>query len=190
MVEADRVLLGQALSNLLQNAVEAYPAAADGPISVHVRAETRNVATLLAIAVEDHGSGITPTLASQIGEPFLTTKGTGRGLGVLNVRRVVELFHGGTLEVRSDLGVGTCMTMVLHANSRRSELPRASSDRRLRPRDGGFRLRRRRAGCRHGRFGSLVTPLPSRYWPLRSCQLSPRPEELPFRPDLQESRAR
>ncbi len=112
-VEVDRVLLAQALSNLLQNAVESYPAAGEGPIFVRVRAETRKVGTLVAIAIEDRGGGIDPAVLPQIGDPFTSSKGTGRGLGVLNVRRVVELLHGGTLEIQSELGVGTCMTLAL-----------------------------------------------------------------------------
>jgi signal transduction histidine kinase len=112
-VEGDRVLLAQALSNLLQNAVEAYPAIGEGPITIRIRAETRNVDTLVALAVEDRGGGIDPSLIAQIGDPFTSSKGTGRGLGVLNVRRVVELVHGGTLDVRSERGVGTCMTLAI-----------------------------------------------------------------------------
>jgi signal transduction histidine kinase len=111
--DVDRGLFAQALANLLQNAVEAYPAGGEKPIAVVVRAELRKAGGLVAITVEDRGAGIAQSDLAQIGGPFLSTKGEGRGLGLLNVRTTVEGVHGGEWVPESELGVGTKMRMVV-----------------------------------------------------------------------------
>jgi signal transduction histidine kinase len=111
--EIDRGLFGQALANLLQNAVEAHPADGDAPIHVRVSGERRRAGTLVALTVEDRGAGMSPEMLARIGEAFTSSKGGGRGLGVLNVKRMVETVHGGTLEIASEVGRGTRMTAVL-----------------------------------------------------------------------------
>ena len=112
-MEADRGLLGQAISNLLQNAVEAYAAEDEGAIRVDVRAEKRKAGTLVAITIEDRGRGIAREALAHLGEPFVSSKGVGRGLGMLNVKKMVEAVHGGSFEVESEKGGGTRVTIVL-----------------------------------------------------------------------------
>jgi signal transduction histidine kinase len=111
-IEVDRALLGQALANVLQNAVEAHPAAGEGAIEVRVTAEERLSGTCVLV-VSDAGCGMSAPTLERMGEPFLSTKGTGRGLGMLNVRRVVEGAHGGTVLVKSCKGEGTSVTFEL-----------------------------------------------------------------------------
>ena len=111
--DVDRGLFAQALSNLLQNAVEAYPVEGEKPILIVVRAELRKAGGLVALTVEDRGAGIAQSDVVQIGEPFHSTKGEGRGLGLLNVRATIEAVHGGALEPESELGVGTKMRVVV-----------------------------------------------------------------------------
>jgi signal transduction histidine kinase len=110
-IELDRTLFGQALTNLLQNAVEAYPAAGDGVIHVRVAAEER--LTSCVVVVEDRGCGIPASRLERMGEPFVSSKGDGRGLGMANVRRNVTSAHGGTVEVRSQVGEGTTVVLEL-----------------------------------------------------------------------------
>jgi signal transduction histidine kinase len=112
VVEIDRALFGQALANLLQNAVEAYPASGDGAIDVRIEAEERLSGTC-ALVVEDRGCGIPKACMENIGAPFASTKGAGRGLGMLNVRRVMEGMHGGRVELRSAPGEGTRIEVVV-----------------------------------------------------------------------------
>jgi signal transduction histidine kinase len=112
-IDADGILLAQAVANVLENAVEAYPREDEGPIFVAVRAERRRAGTLVAIEVRDHGCGLEEVTATQVGGAFVSSKGAGRGLGVLNIRKMVEVAHGGTVDFVSKLGAGTSVTFVL-----------------------------------------------------------------------------
>ena len=62
------------------------------------------------LEVADSGSGIAPAHLSRIFEPFFTTKEYGTGLGLTNVKRLVE-DNGGTLTVHSQLEAGTFCTL-------------------------------------------------------------------------------
>jgi signal transduction histidine kinase len=69
------------------------------------------------IEVADTGSGIAAEHLSRIFEPFFTTKDYGTGLGLTNVKRLVE-DNGGTLSINSSLGKGTtCTLRFRHAGS-------------------------------------------------------------------------
>ena len=64
--------------------------------------------------VRDDGSGIPPEILSQIFEPFLTTKETGRGVGLgLAISRGIIERHNGTIEVQSESGRGTTFIITL-----------------------------------------------------------------------------
>ncbi len=93
--EIDRGLFGQALSNLLQNAVESYAPEGDDALHVRVAGERRSAGTRVALTVEDRGRGIPADSLPHIGGAFVSSKGAGRGLGVLNVKRMIETVHGG-----------------------------------------------------------------------------------------------
>jgi len=62
------------------------------------------------IEVTDTGGGIAPDHLGRIFEPFFTTKDYGTGLGLTNVKRLVE-DNGGTLAVTSNQGTGTTFTL-------------------------------------------------------------------------------
>lgn len=64
------------------------------------------------ITVADQGKGIAPEHLPSIFRPFFTTKGHGTGLGLSLARRIVEA-HGGTINVRSEVGKGTQFTIHL-----------------------------------------------------------------------------
>jgi signal transduction histidine kinase len=101
--------LGQVLSNLVQNAIEAAPEST-GKVSVRGRVEAGEV----VVEIEDNGPGIDPAQKARIFEPFFTTKAPGRGmgLGLTIVRRVVQQ-SGGRVELDSELGKGTRFTVRL-----------------------------------------------------------------------------
>ena len=95
--------LNQVLTNLIQNAIEAVPEGA-GRVEV-IGSATDDAVVLL---VRDNGPGIPPEVREQIFTPFFTTKGPGKGMGLgLTITWRVVKGHGGTLEVRSQVGQGT-----------------------------------------------------------------------------------
>jgi signal transduction histidine kinase len=98
-VDPDQVK--EALVNLLINAREAIPAG--GRVTIETRAaDARHV----EIEVADNGCGIPSTSLHRIFEPFFTTKEYGTGLGLTNVKRLVQ-DNGGTIEAFSENGRGT-----------------------------------------------------------------------------------
>lgn len=100
-VWAARAGLRQALLSLLANAVEASPAGA----AVEVRARPTADHTAVRIEVQDRGPGMTAEVLSRAGEPFFTTRGTGKGLGLgLFLARVFAERSGGALSISADAG--------------------------------------------------------------------------------------
>jgi signal transduction histidine kinase len=91
--------LKQIFLNLLLNALEAMEGG--GTIEVSL-AETRG---RVEIVFRDSGPGIAPDTLRRMGEPFVTSKAQGTGLGVFLTRRLAES-AGGTLEVGNAPGGG------------------------------------------------------------------------------------
>jgi two-component system, NtrC family, sensor histidine kinase HydH len=102
----DADLLRLALSNLVQNAIQA-----SGPgRSVELRADTKD--QNVRIFVTDHGEGIQPEHLENIFNPFFTTKPQGVGLGLALVSKIVDEHHG-RIHVFSEVGSGTTFEMTL-----------------------------------------------------------------------------
>jgi two-component system sensor histidine kinase HydH len=96
-VEVDPLLIGQALLNLLRNAVEASGTGS----AVHIRfaqPPADSDARQFHLVVLDAGPGIAADALDRIFNPFFTTKDDGTGLGLAIVHRVVEA-HDGTILV-------------------------------------------------------------------------------------------
>ena len=112
LVRGDRERIGQALLNLLHNAVKFSPAGSTVAIIVTV-AETEVI-----VAVEDHGPGIPRTALPRIFERFYKvdrarTRGAGgTGLGLSIARHVVEA-HGGRIWAESEEGVGSTFSFAI-----------------------------------------------------------------------------
>ena len=94
------VAISQVWTNLIDNAIDASPEG--GEIEVRTWSEPE----FLAVSIGDHGGGIPEELRSKIFEPFFTTKpvGTGTGLGLEIVKRIVTQSFGGKVDVDSKPG--------------------------------------------------------------------------------------
>jgi signal transduction histidine kinase len=92
-VQLDEHLFGQALLNLVLNAVEAMPTA--GTLSISYRpADSQDGARQFHLSVRDTGPGIPANILERIFNPFFTTKDSGTGLGLAIVHRVVDAHNG------------------------------------------------------------------------------------------------
>lgn len=102
-VEGDEVLLRQAFSNLLRNAVEACALASLAPVVV-IRSEVDRAQKMSRVTVEDNGPGIPPESRDRVFQPFFTSKRSGTGLGLALVQKII-VFHNGRIVVSaSELG--------------------------------------------------------------------------------------
>jgi two-component system nitrogen regulation sensor histidine kinase NtrY len=98
-VPCDARLVGQALTNLLKNAVESIQARAGdegvlprGQIVVRIQVEDGHA----VVAVEDNGKGLPQHERERLTEPYVTTRAKGTGLGLAIVKKIMEE-HGGEL---------------------------------------------------------------------------------------------
>src|ERR1022692_1059756 len=109
LVLADRVQIQQVLLNLIRNAMDAMETA-----------QTRNLIVAIApadgglvrISVTDSGSGISPEIAEQLFQPFITTKRHGMGVGLSISRAIVEA-HNGRIWVEPNPTGGTIFHFTL-----------------------------------------------------------------------------
>ena len=108
-VEGDRVLLQQALLNLILNSIDAIGAREDGRIQVHSGETTQDE---WEISVGDNGGGVPAGEHGQLLEPFYTTKEGGLGMGLTIVNSIVEQ-HGGRLRIDNQPGRGLSVHLVL-----------------------------------------------------------------------------
>jgi PAS domain S-box-containing protein len=88
--ELDGERLGQALMNILLNAVEASPRGG----RIDVRTLFNRKKDLLVLSISDEGSGVPPGMREEIFKPFFTTKSKGTGLGLANTKRIIEAHQG------------------------------------------------------------------------------------------------
>jgi nitrogen fixation/metabolism regulation signal transduction histidine kinase len=103
---ADRTLVSRALTNLVENAVQAMPDG--GTLRVAARAEPDRV----VVTVSDTGVGMDEDAAARAFEPYFSTKTAGSGLGLANARRNIETC-GGTIALASAPARGTTVTVTL-----------------------------------------------------------------------------
>ena len=96
----------QAFMNVVLNAMEAMPQGGTLTISTFQQNEK------ICIKVIDTGIGIPEDDIEHLFEPFFTRKSKGTGLGLANVKRIVEE-HGGTVEIESVSGEGTTVSLWL-----------------------------------------------------------------------------
>jgi PAS domain S-box-containing protein len=112
MVKGDLNAVKQCLMNILQNARDALEERKEKVI----RLRAHPAGNMVKVEIEDNGVGINRDLLDKIFEPFFSTKGTGKGVG-LGLTLCYELLSrmAGTIEVESTPGKGTLFTVTLPA---------------------------------------------------------------------------
>ena len=145
-VDADLSQFWKVIFNLVKNAGEAI-GKRPGRIALAVKPlhMTRDAAAAFVselplpegdgavFSVADDGPGISPEVQSRIFDPYVSSKGLGRGLGLATVRTIVEA-HGGGIRVASEAGRGTTFLIYLPA----SKLPKKAEAPAAKPADGAL----------------------------------------------------
>jgi len=108
-VRADRTLLARAITNLIENAVQALPTG--GTVALSARAEDSG---RVRLTCQDNGVGMSATAVARAFEPHFSTKTGGSGLGLANARRNITSC-GGTVSIESAVGEGTLVRVTLPA---------------------------------------------------------------------------
>ena len=112
----DRVQLQQVLLNLIMNGVEAMSGVAGRTRELTVLSTVEAGAVL--VSIKDTGTGLDPSVAERVFQPFFTTKSDGLGMGLSICRSIVET-HGGRLWVspRASHGADVRFTVPLWATA-------------------------------------------------------------------------
>ncbi|WP_086607587.1 sensor histidine kinase [Erythrobacter donghaensis] len=116
-VRCDRHQFGQAMTNVLKNAVEAVEARAaeaKGAYAGEIAVAMRDAGEAIVITIEDNGIGL-PADRERITEPYMTTREKGTGLGLAIVNKIVDE-HGGDMSFASTPSGGTRVTLRFARN--------------------------------------------------------------------------
>ncbi len=110
--------LNQVFMNILANAIDVFDEKAqqvsfeeleNHPQKITIKTSILKGKNLVEICIRDNGSGIPEAVQAQIFDQLFTTKGMGEGtgLGLTIAHQIVTQTHGGSLEVQSEVGLGT-----------------------------------------------------------------------------------
>jgi signal transduction histidine kinase len=110
----------QVLLNIIHNGLQSMPTG--GKLIVATSLISHELggkqSDCLVIQITDTGNGITPENLERIFEPFFSTRPAGKGTGLgLSVSYGIITSHGGTIEVSSTPGLGSCFTIFLPVSS-------------------------------------------------------------------------
>lgn len=111
--------INQVFMNILSNAVQAI----DGPghiwmstmpLKDYKAKDSKNKSGWVQVSIQDSGKGMSAETIDKIFDPFFTTKGVGQGTGLgLSISYGIVQNHGGEVQVRSEVGVGTEFIVIL-----------------------------------------------------------------------------
>jgi two-component system NtrC family sensor kinase len=109
--------VNQVFMNILSNAVQAIEGPGKIWISVHSIRDSKSKDGKIQVSIQDSGKGIPANILEKIFDPFFTTKGVGQGTGLgLSISYGIVHSHGGEIQVRSEVGVGTEFIIILPVN--------------------------------------------------------------------------
>jgi two-component system nitrogen regulation sensor histidine kinase NtrY len=116
-IRCDRHQFGQAMTNVLKNAVEAVEARAaegKGAYAGEIAVTMRDAGDAVMVVIEDNGIGL-PADRERITEPYVTTREKGTGLGLAIVNKIVDE-HSGGMSFASAPSGGTVVTLRFARN--------------------------------------------------------------------------
>jgi signal transduction histidine kinase len=105
----------EAFINLVRNSLESMPNGGELIVETKVREQSEKKSILVVFS--DCGSGIRKEDRKRLFTPFFTTKSRGSGLGLAICRRIIVERHGGRMDIESEEGVGTKVTIELPIRS-------------------------------------------------------------------------
>lgn len=115
IVKVDRSQIEQVVTNLLINADQAQPSG--GTIRIEVgtgNMPSNPIRSAVNFQIHDEGYGIEKESLNKILEPYYSTKPDGSGLGLATSHIILQR-HGGEIDIQSELGVGTSISVFLPA---------------------------------------------------------------------------
>ena len=110
LVHGDKIQLSQIVLNVYRNAIQAMASADLRKISVSLEREDQRV----VLHVHDSGAGLDDAVKDQVGQPFVTTKREGLGVG-LSISKTIAEMHNGSLTITNAVGGGALVELNLPA---------------------------------------------------------------------------
>ena len=117
--------INQVILNMIVNASHAISdVVGDSGEKGKISISTKQAGDFAEIVVQDSGTGMDPDVAERIFEPFFTTKdvGKGTGQGLAIAHNVIVEKHYGSIDVESEIGVGTAFLIQLPLTARNDDL--------------------------------------------------------------------
>ncbi|MBW2675888.1 MAG: sensor protein ZraS, partial [Deltaproteobacteria bacterium] len=113
LLDADPAMLEQAFLNIYHNAIDAMEDS--GKLSISAMEENGRV----CVEIKDDGCGISREDMPYIFNPFFTKKSYGTGLGLAQIKKIIDL-HQGTIEILSREGKGTGVVVTFPAQTKKA----------------------------------------------------------------------